>query len=130
MARGGARAGAGRKAKTTEALMIVRKAAILNASERAGDLIPQIDPAIAALEPLDIMVIATQLAAEKGDWMVAAALAEKTAPYFHARRASIEVVHEHRTSPREYSMEELEAELATLVEDDHPKQDGDQPRSG
>lgn len=130
MARGGARAGSGRKKGVTKDVSAERKAIILAAAERAGPLIPQIHPAIAALEPLDIMVIATQVLAESGDWLAASAIAEKTAPYFHARRASIEVVHEHRTSPREYSMEELEAELATLVEDDHPKQDGDQPRSG
>ena len=126
MARGGARPGAGRKRKSSDALMVVRKAAMLNAAEKAGNLIPFIEPAIQALEPLDYMLIAQQLLAQEGNWIAAAAIAEKTAPYFHARRASIEVVHEHRTTPKEYSMEELEAELAQFVEidPDQEQQDG------
>lgn len=129
MARGGARPGSGRKKGVTKDVSAERKAIILKAAERAGPLIPQIHPAIAALEPLDIMVIATQVLVEEGNWIAAAALAEKTAPYFHARRASIEVVHEHRTTPKEYSMEELEAELAQFTEiDPDQNEDGEQPR--
>lgn len=104
---GGARKGAGRKQADIGA---ERKARILAAASRTN-LIPDIDPVIAALEPLDIMIIAQQVLAQDGLWHEAALMAEKTAPYMHSRRAAIEVTHEVRETAREYTLEELEAQL-------------------
>jgi len=37
--------------------------------------------------PLDVMLLAMRLDVESGQWRSAASIAEKTAPYLHAKRA-------------------------------------------
>jgi hypothetical protein len=42
---------------------------------------------IATVTPLDVMVYAMRLAVENGEWRAAASIAEKAAPYVHAKLA-------------------------------------------
>jgi hypothetical protein len=57
-------------------------------AEAAGQLTAGLSSAeIATMTPLDVMVGAMRLAVEIHDWRSAASIAEKAAPYFHAKLA-------------------------------------------
>ena len=95
-------------------MMSEKRSLILAAASRTN-LIPFIEPELQKLDPLDVMIIATQVLMQEGDWRGAAAIAKETTPYFHARRASIEVKHEVSTTIHELSLEELEAEYQAAL---------------
>ena len=132
MARGGARAGSGRKPGMVGDSRIHQVRKQIQTVAARTNLIPHVDEAIAALTPLEVMQIGMGMSIQDGDWRSAVAIADKMAPYMHTRLAAVEVTHDIRESPREYTLEELERKLAIeqaqLIEIDHYEEDGDQPR--
>lgn len=88
MARGsspGERRG-GRQKGTPNKATVEREAKLAEARDR---ILASITPEqIAAMSPLDIMLQAMQLEAQSGEWRVAAALAEKAAPYLHPKKVA------------------------------------------
>jgi len=57
-------------------------------ADAAGRVTAGLSPSeIASMTPLDVMIAAMRLAAETRDWRSAALIAEKAAPYVHAKVA-------------------------------------------
>jgi hypothetical protein len=86
MPRGGHRPGAGRKPGSRDKVTIDAEQKLAEATERlAAELTPE---QIAAMSPLDVMLHAVKIEAMAGQWRMAAALAEKAAPYLHPKLSS------------------------------------------
>ena len=127
---GGARRGAGRKPGLVGVSRLQQLREEIATAASRTNLIPFIEPAIAELTPLQVMKIGMGIAFQEGRMGDAVAIADKMAPYTHTRLAAVEVTHEVRESPREYTLEELEAQLvieqAQLISVDYTEeQDGE-----
>jgi hypothetical protein len=82
------------------------------------------DEAIATMTPKDVMLFVMRLSARQGWWFKAAEIAEKVAPYIHAKLASTVIDDQRRRSAAQFSDEELmalassSAVIDATVEDD------------
>ena len=107
MPRGGSRPGAGRKPgtrdKTAEAKAVV--------AAHAQTLPDEIKPEIRAMSPLQVMLRAMSIEANKGNWTGASQHARDAAPYCHARLANVEMNATVRRSTTDFT----DAELAALA---------------
>jgi len=80
------------------------------------------DAAIQAMSPKDVMLFVMRLAASSGWWFKSAEIAEKVAPYIHAKLASTVIDDQRRKMPNEFRDEELEALAQAGVEVDFAKE--------
>ena len=90
---GGPRPGSGRKPGSRPKAIVdaeeqAKRSLELATKEMTGELTPQ---QIAAMKPLDVMLFAMQLEARAKNWKGAAVMAEKAAPYVHARLVAQQV---------------------------------------
>ena len=95
MARGGARLGAGRKAKGQNKLTSFRQGMIAKAVQQG-------------VTPLDVMIKAMREAWNKDDHEAAAKYAAMAAPYVHPKLASTELKVDDNRTADELSTDELE----------------------
>jgi hypothetical protein len=110
MPRGGARPGAGRP-KGSKTIQTKSKAVL---AATAADLTEngEISADTAKLQPLAVIIRAMLLAVERGQWSQAASLAEKAAPYCHAKLSSVDLNATVKRDPASMSDEELMGLLA------------------
>lgn len=108
---GGARRGSGRKPGGVADSRIHQMRQDIALAAARTNLIPFIDPALSELTPLQVMKIGMGVAMQEDRWADAVSIADKMAPYMHTRLAAVEVTHEVRETAREYTLEELEAQL-------------------
>ena len=105
MPRGGKRPGAGRP-PGAPAKIAAAKAAI---EQHNATLPDSIKPEVARMTPLQVMLRAMVIEANKDDWKAAAVFARDAAPYVHARLSNVEMNATVRRSATDYSDDELAA---------------------
>jgi hypothetical protein len=105
MPRGGARPGAGRP-KGSKTIQTKSNAAIEAA---AAELVEngEISAETAQMKPLEVIIRAMLLAVERGQWSQAASLAEKAAPYCHAKLSCVDLNATVKRDPATMSDDEL-----------------------
>lgn len=132
MARGGKRPNAGRKTGSVDGISRVRQARqeIAKVIEARG-ILPEISAEIDALSPLQVMAVAYKWFAQNGHWEKALMAADKLAPYTAPKLSNITVSADVTVQSRELSMEELDAQLASLniIDATIIDEDEDQPRT-
>lgn len=114
MPKGGARPGAGRKKKSTDAVIAQGRANLIAVASRTN-LIPFVDEEIRKLTPLEMMQLAAQVSFQEGDYKTAAMLAKEVAPYCHAKLQTITMKTDNAVEVRELTREELAERIAALA---------------